>query len=395
MMNNNFVCFFYVCVLMSIMGCVGKKNKTLNDVSFPIIIDINEALRNKIGYKLSDIVDSIAYIAIVSSPEYPEGSVNTNKIKISQNFIIAESYWRSGVLVCFDKNGKYFKKISQKGRGPGEYNSIKDVAIDEENDIVYVLSSWEKKIFKYSFQGKFLGAINLSDVADKIDVGSSGRLLVHFPNYSGNLQYSCLLIDYSGKTVNKLQNHIFYNLNSERKIFENEGISYIYNDQIHIKNKSDTLFVVENDQFRPKYIFNTGVKYPNNMMQLEYDQIIPFRYIMETDGKVFFNFRLNQKWYDAYYDKNLRKAFSAPSSIINDMGDSDYFSFIYSDYQYNDKIIKRRNFEFDRGKLKEKVTSEKYITITNMLDRLEDEDPAILSILYLKKSENYKKSLNY
>ena len=289
-----------------------EASASVDDDIYPIVIDIREAMRNKTDYKLSDIVDSITYISIESSDEFI-ASVNTNMIRFSRNYIVAEHFYGSGTLMCFDRSGKFIGQIAKKGRGPGEYNWISDVAIDDQNDIVYVLSYGTMKIFKYSLQGAFLGEINTLPLnADKIIVDPTGLLLVHFPNWRGNLEYSCLLLDSKGDTLDMLKNNIFYSHGDTRKAYQTEGIRYIYNDLMHIKSKGDTLLVVKNNRFIPKYVFDTGVK-RSNMTISEYDEMISFRTINETDDNVFFQFQLDKRWYSAYYDKKSGKAFSVPS----------------------------------------------------------------------------------
>ena len=373
-----FILFIFV---VSVTGCRRKKQ---NVTEYPVIIDIKEALRNKRDFKLSDLVDSITYIpidGIISDYDYP--FLSSHHIKISRNYIISENAANKDLL-CFNKDGRFLRKIARKGKGPGEYLRIDDIAIDEDIGVIFVFSSNNQKIFKYSLDGSFLGAIRLSEDVDGI-IGDSGRLLVHYPNWRGNVKYSCLLLNQNFDTANILRNHISYKLNIKRNYWLTECIYYIYNNRIHIKDKCDTLFWIENNHFYPKYVFFTGDSHSITISQTEYDKKIPFRYIHETDSKVFFEFRWNEEWYSAYYDKHIGKAFSSSSIINNDLDDVDNYYFFPHHCQYNDEILMGRNAEFDREKLKNKVSPSKYQRITNMLDQLTDEDINMLIIMHLKK----------
>ena len=303
-------------------------------------------------------------------------------------------------MLLYSRNGKFIKKLGQRGQGPEEYIRIDDLAVDESNEIVYVLSQNNGKILKYSFKGRFLGAINFSSPVDKIVVSPAGQLLMHFQNLTGDLLYSCLLLNHKGDTVSKLKNYIFYEFKNNRKWWDDEGLCYVSNIQIHIKSKGDTLFVVENDRFLPKYVFYTGENLSNKMTQSEYDEKLRFEYLFETDGKVIFKFRFENKWYRVYYDKRQAKAFTSnESAIINDIDDtrnglfkigrSDLlsFDFLYSDYQWNNEIIMRRNSALDLDFLKTRVSASKYLEITEMLEHImkDDDDPVILSLLHLKQ----------
>ena len=136
------------------------------------------------------------------------------------------------------------------------------------------------------------------------------------------------------------------------------------------------------------------------MTQLEFDEKVLFGSVFETDNILLFDFFLKKKWYTGYYDKKLAKAFTTKEVlIINDMDDTNrgkyintnpdtkIYGFTYSDYQFNDIIIIRRNSAFDMDVLKKRVTESKFVEINTMLDSLllEDDDPVILSLLHLKK----------
>ena len=380
---------FYVVLILTVLpaGCYQPKTTNTDVLGYPVVIDIKEAVRNAIEYKLSDVIDSISYIPLESFIGDYVTSVNPNMIKISQNYIVAENYFGGTEVLCFDRTGKFTSVIARRGRGPGEYNRLDDVAIDEKNGIVYVLSRNERKIFKYSFEGNFSGSLDLFRPADRIIVSPAGQLLVHFLNWTGDLQYSCFLLNNDGHIVNMLENNIFYRLSAEKRLmmFAYESVCYIYNNQIHIKDKCDTLYVVENDRFIPKYIFNDGIKNSNNMTQSEYDEKMSIHYFYETNNHVLFNFRFNEKWYNAYYDKTVGKTFASSTRIINDLDDTDFFSFNSSFYQFNNIIIKEKYAVFDREKLQEKVSPSRYLKIANMLDSLDDEYAIIIEILHLKQ----------
>ena len=392
-MFNNYIfrIFSILIVILLVAGCREKKNNiadTYTDV-VPIIIDIKEAIQNKVDYKYSDILfDSITFIPLECFiDDFVLALDNSSIMRITPNFFFVQGKSGRTPLLCYDHNGKFIRKIAERGPGPGEFGRLRDVAVDEEKGIVYVLDRSDKKIYKYNFEGVFLEVINLSNHADKIAVNLAGQLLIHFPNWDGDLQYSCLLFDNKGDTINKLNNNIFYGLDAERTKFGYEGLRYIYNDRIHVKGKSDTLYVVENNRFIPKYIFSTGEKLSKKLSRVEYDEKISISYIHETDSKVFFHFGIDKTGYWSYYDKKTGKAFSARGAIINDMYDRKEINLSMFTYQYNDEIIMVRGSSFNMDKLKENVSPSKYLEISNMLDSVykKDDDPVILSILHLKK----------
>ena len=55
----------------------------------------------------------------------------------------------------FNHDGSFLNKIGQKGRGPEEYPFLLDIAIEEENDNIFVLSLPDCTITQYSKAGTF------------------------------------------------------------------------------------------------------------------------------------------------------------------------------------------------------------------------------------------------
>ena len=380
-------------------GCHFNNNSTVHSTEYPITIDLAEAIRNKIKIKLSDIVDSITYVPVESMIDDYITHLNSSKMQFSQNYVISEGYRSRGDLVLYDRNGRFIRKVAQKGQGPGEYSGMNDIAIDEKHEIVYVLSASLRKLFKYNLEGIFLGVIDLSDFIDdvsnpptRIAVSSSGQILVNYSNWTGNLQYRCLLFDHQGNLINRLKNYLFYT--GELTSLSFEGKAYIYKNQIHVKNYCDTLFVVDNDNFKPKYVFRHGKNQSNYITCSEYKEIgrqVDAGDLFETDSKVFFSFGYNNRFLYAFYDKNEGKTYSISDEFLkyNDDGLSFPPLCVFSGSQLNDETILILGVDYiDRNGLKEHLSSSKYLNITNMLDSIlsVDDDPVVLSVFHLKKN---------
>ena len=82
----------------------------------------------------------------------------------------------------FDKDGKYISKIARQGRGHGEYLEIR--TFDVFGDKVYVLSSFEKKILTYSFDGEFQREIDLGE--QYFDMAVEDDYILLFSNRCNN-----------------------------------------------------------------------------------------------------------------------------------------------------------------------------------------------------------------
>ena len=58
-------------------------------------------------------------------------------------------------IMVFDSNGKFIRRISSKGAGPREFVNIKDIALDSNENILYIVTR-EEKILCYNLDGVFL-----------------------------------------------------------------------------------------------------------------------------------------------------------------------------------------------------------------------------------------------
>lgn len=68
-------------------------------------------------------------------------------------YFIADS--KSNVLFVFDQNGRFTRKIGQKGSGPVEYHSLGDFEIDIQTEELILYSPRDLNLFVYTIEGEF------------------------------------------------------------------------------------------------------------------------------------------------------------------------------------------------------------------------------------------------
>jgi len=142
------------------------------------------------------------------------------------------------VIFRFDKDGKFLSKIARQGRGHGEYNDIR--SIDVLDDEVYVLSSFEKKIRTYSFDGEFLREIDLNEpyfdmavedsyillfsnscnnsLKNYVKISPNGEIMDSWDDFSTNTSFIL-----GGRFLNKQGSSILYFKPFDYRIFEYDG----------------------------------------------------------------------------------------------------------------------------------------------------------------------------
>jgi len=144
---------YYYCLL--IMGfllpsCSDAKLGEL--LTIPVDISQNSPLR------LSEITEDLIAIELELTNRSLIISDWISRILFSEHYIIVAQAQR---VMVFDKNGRFVRNIGRVGQGPGEFNWLLSIAIDEKNNRLFILSAGPGKIISYCLSGDFISEIVL------------------------------------------------------------------------------------------------------------------------------------------------------------------------------------------------------------------------------------------
>ena len=200
-----------------------------DDAQGPVKVDATKWDKNPDSHFTSRQI-----IPLETADDILMGDIKSIKIYDDTYFILDSR----NVIFRFDKDGKYISKIARQGRGRGEYLDIR--SIDVFGDEVYVLSSFEKKILTYSFDGEFLSEINLDEqyfdmavedsyillfsnncnnsLKNYVKISRNGEILDSWDDFSQNTSFIL-----SGKFLNRQGSSIFYFKPFDYRIFEYDG----------------------------------------------------------------------------------------------------------------------------------------------------------------------------
>ena len=207
---------------MLLMNCTTKENDFFT-------IDIDSAKEQQLS--LSEIAEKVEAIELEMTVNSLVNIRNIERIIYTGEHIFVCEH---EAIMLFDKTGKFIRQIGSKGQGPGEFSGITRVAVDINNEHLYVLAR-EKKIICYDFDGK---------VVNEAPILRSGEL--NFIFYTNN--------------------HLLYLLRTREKVNDDEisqTILYSFDndllisDSIEINKTTNTLpfvlIVMQGD-----HIFNDG-----------------------------------------------------------------------------------------------------------------------------------------
>ena len=107
---------------------------------------------------LSEIAAEITAIELELTNKSMINPDGIRRILITENNIIVADAFVGGTsqVLVFNKEGKFIRSIGSRGQGPGEFRSIQNVAFDEKNKRLFIVSFNPNKIICYHLDGKFL-----------------------------------------------------------------------------------------------------------------------------------------------------------------------------------------------------------------------------------------------
>lgn len=136
-------------ITASINSCKQIVDKTSQ--SFEEITINPKEISNKKYFSISEISNEVEYIPLETSKDVIFGEI-TQIEYCDGRYNIFDGIGKS--IFIFDSKGKFLSKISNVGKGPGEYISIRGFSIDESQ--VYIHDDRRQRIFVYDSLGNYL-----------------------------------------------------------------------------------------------------------------------------------------------------------------------------------------------------------------------------------------------
>lgn len=166
-------------------GCGSKETK---------IYDVAKAINNPVTFDFNKYVSNIKYIPLETKSECMVGDIK--KVLKSENLIFLADFLDN--LFVFDLNGKFIRKIGNKGKGPNEYITIADFTINNVNKEIVISSLNELLIF--NFNGKFKYKTRINDSSLQVcSIDDRDRVYYIKPNIRLSNSFADLIYVYTTK----------------------------------------------------------------------------------------------------------------------------------------------------------------------------------------------------
>lgn len=152
--------FFLIVVLCQCNTKQQGSHAAAIDVNGSKVIDCNiSEVTDTIDFLLSDLIDNCEMIPLETNDSSLFESIY--HIGISENYIAIHSRGRMPIKL-FSRKGKFIRNVGKIGRGPGEFNSLYGIQLDEVANKIYLTPfANAKNILVYSLDNKVLPQIAL------------------------------------------------------------------------------------------------------------------------------------------------------------------------------------------------------------------------------------------
>jgi hypothetical protein len=139
-------------------------------------IKSQEKIITKNNENFNSIFKKISDVELKPNTEHLITSIE-EIITTNNYFIIADQYGNK--LLVFDRNGKFQNIIGGTGSGPGEFQTIQSITINDKNEILLLDNS---KVSKYKLNGKFIKSIPVQNGGNSILADVNDGFYLYSPN---------------------------------------------------------------------------------------------------------------------------------------------------------------------------------------------------------------------
>ena len=153
---------------------------------------------------LQDFVD-VEYVPLETNDEF----INKGWVKaVGKNLLAIVNGGTDGDIFLYDRTtGKGIRKINRKGQGGEEYTQITQIALDEEQNEMFIVDYPRQKIKVYNLEGKYLRDFSFDENSYYTFVYAYDKQhLIVYKEYYDQPEKSChaLISKQDGKTVREL-----------------------------------------------------------------------------------------------------------------------------------------------------------------------------------------------
>ena len=400
--------FYLILTCVALCACGGgnKQQASATDenvaeeksaVQYPIHIPFEEGMEVEREVKLSEIADSVTYIRLETTDN---GLVKYFKASLMRRTSKYYIFGEMQNVIQFTRNGKFVRNIGRRGQGPGEYNYIRQVDVDEKTGKVYIYSN--RRIHVYDLEtGKYLQTIKPGHPETlSILMQNDSTIIGYVDNSYGQQKTKAYISNLNGEILHEYTRH---------DLFEVKGGAYMvggpqdfflsqYKGMINLKEyENDTVYTITPEGLQKRYIIDTGkygIKQEHTFAALHgneaaYNRLAAeyLRYaVLETENYLFLPYanwagseRNSPKM--AMYDKRTGECYRVKDDFIkDDLSNGMYVYYPHCAFDEHTLVL-----SFLAGQIYHEAEKNPELLNHPQLKGLKEDDNPVLMIVHLKR----------
>lgn len=281
-------------VILSLVSCNSRQQESKS--SDIVYLSINPKILPPPA-QLTDVVESVRLIPLETNPQcYINAIVRTY---VGKEYILVLSPGSMQYLFLFSKSGKFIRKIGRPGKGPTEYNNIRDISLNEERKEVYVSTDLHGEMISYSFDGSFIERID-----GLVGAGESKRISADQIAYQTRLDFEVKVLNL--KNSDTLS---FIPIDPETRSASANFSGSLHSGYFYSATCKDTIWRFEKNTLKPALILDlgTGKISPKDYYKAKWSPqglpsglLIPQGFVFYCSG--YYNFFLDRESTDGEYN---------------------------------------------------------------------------------------------
>ena len=246
-----------VCTVCMLFSCTSEKNNQVMNEGECLVIPFEKGVENIRSVKLSDIAEKVTFIPLETTDSSLVARQMLNNVRLANGQIYVPC--SEGLLTFDEHTGKFLRRISRKGQGPGEYTSIRGIEARDGSDYVYIFS--RERVLVFQPDGTFVcqfpkpGGWATSMMKDSL-------CLSFIINHTGQQKDRLLITDTKADTIYRFPQYDRFEVPGKFNwIYQHHYEYYLYTYQgehIFRDYYSDTIYTVKHNELVPRFRLDMG-----------------------------------------------------------------------------------------------------------------------------------------
>jgi len=189
---------YSLAIKVAMILTVSCNNSNKGETNIIYSVKLERDIDNISSVHLSNLGSKLQYIPLETNPACVIREISN--LTVVDSFLFVSDNFR---LLLFNKSGKFLQQIGTVGRGPGEYERVRDFAVSSSNKEIYVLTG--REVLIYNFKGHFIRSFNLGFPCVQLVLSSNDELVIHRVNIPvASENYSLYILDRYGKVKTRI-----------------------------------------------------------------------------------------------------------------------------------------------------------------------------------------------